>query len=80
MTTTCKNHKRIEVSGGWNALTPAISPRRGGIIVGQSAKRVWLKVSKGGLSCSLSPGEMARVRADVRTHFEFQYSEDGFYN
>jgi hypothetical protein len=82
MTTTHKNSKRIEVRGGWTALTPALSPRRGRIIASRSVKRVRLRVSKGDLSCSLSPGERerVRVRADVRTHFEFQSSEDGFYN
>ena len=80
MTTTRKNNKRIEMSGDWSALTPALSPRRGRIIVSRSAKRVWLKISKGDLCCSLSPGERVRVRADVRTHFEFQSSEFGFYN
>ena len=80
MTTTRKNNKCIEVSGGGTALTSALSPRRGRIIVSKSAKRIWLKISKGDLSCSLSPGERVRVRANVRTHFEFKFLEEAFYN
>jgi len=80
MTTIRKNNKRIEVRGGWTALTPALSPRRGRIIVSRSVKRDWLKVSKGDLTRSLSPGERVRVRADVRTYFEFWHSAFGFYS
>jgi len=77
---TTNDNKRIEVSGGWSALAPALSPRRGRIIVSRSAKQTWLEISSDDLCCSLSPGERVRARADVPFHFEFQRSEFGFYN
>jgi hypothetical protein len=70
---TTNDNKLIEVSGGWSALTPALSPRRGRIIVSRSAKRARLEISSGDLYCSFSPGERVRVRASVPTDF-------GFYN
>gem|GEM_PF-1405823 len=74
------DNKRIEVSGGWSALTPALSPRRGRIVVSRLAKQAWLGISRGDLCCSLSRGERVRARASVPVHFEFRPSELDFYN
>jgi hypothetical protein len=78
--TTHNDNKRIEVSGAWPALTPALSPRRGRIIVSRAAKQARLEISSGDLCCSLSPGERVRVRAGVPIYFEFRPLESGFYN
>ena len=60
--------------------TPALSPRRGRIIVSWSANQARLEISSGDLCCSLSPGERNRVRADVPIYLEFRHSAFGFYN
>ena len=73
------DNKRIEMSGAWSALTPALSPRRGGIIVSRSVKRALFKISRGVLCCYLSPGERVRVRASVPVHFGLRISDFGFY-
>src|SRR5208337_698337 len=57
------NIQHSTFNGQWSALTPALSPRRGRIIVNRLAKRARLKISSGDLCCSLSPGERVRVRA-----------------
>jgi hypothetical protein len=77
---TTNDNKRIEVSGAWSALTPALSPRRGRTVVSQSAKKAQWEISSGDLCCSLSPGERVKVRAGVPSDFGFRPSEFGFYN
>jgi hypothetical protein len=74
------DNKRIKVSGDWPALAPALSPRRGRIVVSRSAKQARLEIASGVLCCSLSPGERVRARAGVPIHFEFRPVEFGFYN
>jgi len=69
------HNKRIEVSGGTSALTPALSPRRGRIVRRCSERReaevARSAFGKDGVAdrCSLSPGERVRVRASVKTNF-----------
>ena len=70
---TTNDNKQIEVSGGWSALAPALSPRRGRIIVSRSANQARLEISSDDLCCSLSPGERVRARAGVSIYL-------GFYN
>ena len=72
------DNKRIEVSGAWSALTLALSPRRGRIVVNRLARRAPLEISGSDLCCSLSLGERVRVRASVPSYFKFQLSESGF--
>jgi pyruvate/2-oxoacid:ferredoxin oxidoreductase beta subunit len=77
---TTDDNKRIEVSGGWSALTPALSWGRGRIVVSRSAKQARLEISSDDLCCSLSPGERVRARADVSINIEVRHSAFGFYN
>jgi hypothetical protein len=76
---TTNDNKRIEVSGAWSALTPALSPKRGRTIVSRSAKQEGLEISSGDLCCPLSLGKRVRARADVSIYLEFWPSTFGFY-
>jgi len=51
------DNKRIEVSDDWTALTPALSPRRGRIVVSRLANQARLAISSGDLCCSSPRGE-----------------------
>jgi len=80
MTTTREKSKRIEVSGGWPALTLTLSPEER-----EQERSPFKTFNQACLADRLTIilpllGERAGVRADVRTHFEFQSSEDGFCN
>jgi hypothetical protein len=82
---TTNNNKRIEVSGAWSALTPALSPRRGRIVRRLPANQVTeicnavQEFSKAVNRCPLSTGERVRVRASVPLHYKFWPEKFSFY-
>jgi hypothetical protein len=80
MTTTRENSKRIEVSGGWPALTLTLSPGER-----EQERLPFEPLNRTRFADQLTiilplPGERAGVRAEVRTDSEFQSSQDGVYN
>ena len=80
------DNQGFEVCGGWSALTPALSPRRGRIIRRLTQGRVTengsttLEQIRAASGCSLSPGERVGVRAGVPSQLKFWNSESEFYN
>src|SRR6267154_2470741 len=58
------------------ALTPALSPRRGGTIRQRFEKTPFSDRRETGERCSLSPGERAGVRASAFAHYMDTAKED----